>query len=300
MSDSFKLFLIGGPTASGKSALAESLAEKFQIPLISADSRQFYRDMYIGTARPLPEGVPTVPYYLCGHLSIAQEYNIADFARDVYALIEKFRSHYRAALICGGSGLYLKAVCEGVDALPEANHALRAELKHIFEIEGISALQERLGLDQLLTLNESDRMNPQRLMRKIEIRESPASTHASKLLAPPSDLNIYKYFLNLPREVLYERIDQRVLQMMEIGLEAEARQLHPYKDLNSLQTVGYRELFDFFEGKITKAEAVAQIQQHTRNYAKRQVTWFSRCADYISGNAEEIKKDISEKILKMK
>lgn len=300
MSEAFTLFFIGGPTASGKSALAESLSAKFRIPLISADSRQFFREMQIGTARAIPEQLPEVMYYMCGHLSVNDPFNVADFAREVYQLVESFRNQYPAAIVCGGSGLYLKAVSDGIDALPEANVALRSKLNQLYETEGIASLQAKLDPNVLIGMNESDRSNPRRLIRKIEIQEAGARLPAAKLLTPPSNVNIYKYFVDLPREQLYQRIDARVLQMVSEGLEAEARKLYPLKHLNSLQTVGYREMFDYFEGLYSPVQMVQAIQQHTRNYAKRQITWFSRAEGYQAASTDTISKAITDCLLKMR
>ncbi len=272
------VIVVTGATASGKSALAVELALKLGTAVVSADSRQVYREMLIGTARIKPEESKGVPHYLSGHVSIHDEYNAGLFAVEAREQLDRILSERPIALVCGGTGLYLKALLEGFDQLPAKDEALREELKKAYETKGISWLQAHLEELDPEFYRQAELQNPQRLIRAIEIVQLSGKTHAELKQGTSSDFpyRVLKVMPDLPRAELYARIDQRVQAMMAEGWETEARTLYPFRTLNALQTVGYKELFDYIEGKYSREDAIRLIQQHTRNYAKRQLTWFRR------------------------
>jgi tRNA dimethylallyltransferase len=265
------LHVIVGPTASGKTNFAIRLAQKLQSEIISADARQFYRGMDIGTAKPSPSELALAPHHFISHRDPQEDYSAGDFERDALALLDQLFLHHQQLIVVGGSGLYIKALCEGMDEMPPVNIALRNQLKEGFDLHGISWLQEQLRLVQPEKLQTIDIQNPQRLMRAIEMANQGVVLQKPK---KPRNFQIKKYAILWEREALYLRINQRVDLMIEQGLLEEAKSLYPLKNLNALQTVGYTELFDYFEGKTTLAKAIELIKQHTRNYAKRQMTWF--------------------------
>ncbi len=268
------LVCILGPTAIGKTAVAIEVAKYFGTEIISADSRQFFKEISIGTAKPSLKELQEVPHHFIGHISIEQRYSAGDFERDALALLDELFKNHDIVVMVGGSGLYVKALLEGLDKMPEGNEELRAELDALFEKEGLPVLQQRLlkiNPDAALSI---DMQNTQRLMRAIEIAEQGGiNLNAEKKERPFIPLKI---ILNTEREKLYERINKRVDDMIKAGLIDEARSVHSRKETYALQTVGYTELFDYFEGKCDLNRATDLIKQHTRNYAKRQITWFKR------------------------
>lgn len=290
---SFTLYVIAGPTASGKSALAESLSLEFNIPIISADSRQFFNELSIGTAKPNLKKLPGIPYYFIGHKSIYDEYNAGDYERDVLALIEELKKKYSSAILCGGSGLYVNAVCNGFDALPKADLDLRNELLIIYRREGLQAIIKMLPEEIFELLNSSDKKNPQRIMRHVEISRSGGKADSLVMKRP---FEIKKYLVHLDRNLLYDQINERVDLMMKTGLLNEAKEVYNHRTLNSLQTVGYTELFDYIERKYSLETAVQKIKQHTRNYAKRQITWFTKDSSYNKGTPEDLFRIISDEL----
>jgi tRNA dimethylallyltransferase len=266
------LVCIVGPTAVGKTTLTIHLAQKFKTVIVSADSRQFYKEVSIGTAKPNAAELTAVPHYFINNKSIWETYNAGDFEREAVSFINTYLQDHQLILLCGGSGLYVKAVLEGFDPLPTANELLRKELQQQYAEFGITILQTRL-LSLSPTATENIEMhNPQRLMRAIEIATG----------FTPSDTELLRNFtpiiigLDMPRESLYDKINLRVDQMMASGLEDEARSMLPYRNTYAMKTVGYAELFDYFDGKLSKENAVAKIKQHSRNYAKKQLTWFRK------------------------
>lgn len=292
----FTLFVIAGPTASGKSALAEKLSEQFHIPIISADSRQFYKELQIGTARPNIEKLSHIPYFFCGNKSITEIYNAGDYEKDVLAFINQIKNEYLCAILCGGSGLYIDAVCKGFSELPKADQELRNELNVLYKNHGIQALVSLLPESIYHNLNNSDRNNPQRLMRHIEIDRNGGKVDVDfKENIQKRDFEIKHFQVDLDREQLYNKIDRRVDEMMEEGLLDEVKSVEKYRQINALQTVGYTELFEYLDGKCSLQFAVDKIKQHTRNYAKRQLTWFNKGA-YIKASPSELYIMISEEI----
>lgn len=281
MSSQPTLLCILGPTAVGKTAAAITLARTLGTEIISADSRQFYREISIGTAKPTAEELAAVPHHFVGHLSINDTYTAGDFERDALRKLEQLFTTHQTVVAVGGSGLYVKALVDGLDDMPQANEPLRRELNLLYDTQGIAPLQQ-----QLLELNpqlhaQTELLNPQRVMRAIEIALAMQAGFVPNRKKYPRNFRVIKVVLQLPREVLYQRINQRVDAMMQEGLEAEARSMLPYRHTYALQTVGYTELFEYFDGQHDLPTAVTLIKQHTRNYAKRQLTWFKKEApDY--------------------
>lgn len=272
------LVVVLGPTGVGKTAAAVALAKKFQTAILSADSRQFYKEIPIGTAQPSPEELGAVKHFFIADHTITDAIDAGRFGREARAMLEQEFAKHRVVIMAGGSGLYIDAVVNGFDALPDADAAIREELQKAFEEKGIEALQEELKNLDPEFYEEIDRNNPSRLIRAIEVCRLSGKKYSELRVGKPDTLpfRVIKIGLDLPREELYARINKRVDEMMQNGLEEEARAVFAHRKLNALQTVGYKELFDYFEGTITKEKAVELIKQHSRNYAKRQLTWWRR------------------------
>ena len=272
------LYIVTGPTGVGKTAYTIGLAQRWQVPIISADSRQFYREMRIGTAYPTEEELSAAQHFFVGMLSIHDYYNVYMYEQDVLKLLKELFQKYLVVIMTGGSPQYLDAVCHGVDEMPDPDPSTRQFVINLFQNNGVEALHAQLRLldpEYAATVNPND---SKRMMRALEVSlqtGKPYSEHLHKKQVT-RDFNIEKYYLNRPREELFERINRRVDKMMADGLLEEARTLLPYRHLNPLNTVGYKELFDYFDGKCTLEQAVTDIKTHTRRYAKRQITWFKR------------------------
>ncbi len=285
--------IVAGPTAIGKTAEAIRLAKLYNTSIISADSRQCYRELRIGVARPTEDELKEVKHYFIANHSITENVSAATFAKEASAYLDEIFEGHDVAIVCGGTGLYIKALVEGLDDIPPIPDEIRAEAIRLYKEKGIDALRNKLlELDPSFA-GRGDIDNPQRMMRALEVVVSSGrsifdfhkSVDSSQFTvnSQPSTVNrqqiLFTYnILDLPREVLYERINKRVDKMIEEGLEDEVRSLIAHKDLTALQTVGYKEFFDYFDGKCTREEAIEKIKQHTRNYAKRQITWFKRIA----------------------
>lgn len=273
-----QLIVITGPTAIGKTGLAIFLAQKFSTEILSFDSRQFYKEMNIGTAVPSKEELELIPHHFIQHLSIFDDYSVGDFERDAIRKIEELFKIHDVLIFVGGSGLYEKAVTQGLDNFPEVDPAIRKKLNAEFEEFGLEKLQHQLlGVDPDY-YRQADIQNPVRVIRALEIYRGTGKTFSSFLSQKPIQRNfdVLKIGLELPRKEIYERINQRVDLMMEEGLKEEAHSLYPNRNLNSLQTVGYRELFDYFDGKMDLEFAVEEIKKNSRRYAKRQLTWYRK------------------------
>lgn len=295
------LIVLIGPTAIGKTALSIEIAHLLNTEIISADSRQFFKEMYIGTARPGIEEMGGVPHHLVGHISISQEYNVGKFEQEALRIIETIFSKKDCAILTGGSGLYINAVCSGFDELPEVDPKLREELNTAYSTNGLEPLQNRLKELDPEYYEAVDLQNPQRVIRALEVCISSGTTYSGfrKGKTNPRNFNIVKIGLDMDRSKLYERINQRVDEMIKAGLVDEVRSLLPFKDKNALQTVGYKELFDYFEGKHSLEHAIELIKQNTRRYAKRQLTWFRKDKEitwFTPQQKEEILVYIKEKI----
>jgi len=272
------LVVIGGPTASGKTHVAATLAKHFGTEVISGDSRQFYRAMCIGTARPAEEELLGVKHHFLGHLELEQTWSAGEFARQAEPVLQELLKAHGIAVLVGGSGLYLDALTNGLDPMPLVDHAVRERLQQRFQQRGLTDLLAELDRLDPAIAQVIDRNNPHRVIRALEVCIASGRPYSAQRIGPRQreDMRILRIALDLPREELYARIDARVDRMTADGLEQEARALLPYRERNALRTVGYREFFEHFDGKIGRAEAIDLIKQHTRNYAKRQLTWLRR------------------------
>ena len=272
------LITIVGPTAIGKTSLSILIASYFDTEIISCDSRQFYKEMTLGTAVPEKEELAAVPHHFIQNKSIFEDYNVGAFERDALNALDTLFKKHNTVVMVGGSGLYVKAVLEGLDDFPKIDPSIRLELKHVLETEGIIPLQNQLKKLDIITDNTIDIENHKRVIRALEICIGPNLPYSSYIGKAKKKRNFKSISIGLngEREKIYKRINKRVDLMIEKGLLAEAQKLHPNKELNALQTVGYRELFSFFEEKITKDEAILEIKKNTRRFAKRQLTWFKK------------------------
>jgi tRNA dimethylallyltransferase len=272
-----KVIVVVGPTASGKTALSIQLAKHFNTAVISADSRQFYHQMAIGTAQPTREEMAGVSHHFIDCMPVQEEFTAGRFATEAQQLIHQIHHTNKVVIVAGGSGLYLNALFFGIDDIP-SDKALRDELNQRFENEGIEPLTQQLQDLDADIMGQIDVKNPKRVIRALEVCLATGKKYSQLRKHTPQDLPYTTIWIgiDLPRELLYERINNRVDDMIKNGLVEEARNLHPFKKLNALQTVGYRELFTHFEGDCSLQEAVEKIKQHTRNFAKRQMTWFRK------------------------
>jgi tRNA dimethylallyltransferase len=274
--------VIAGATASGKTDLAIRLALHFHTEIISADSRQFYRELNIGTAKPDQEQLNLVRHHFINNRNVEELYGAGHFQRDVIALTEeRFREH-DLLIMTGGSGLYINAVLNGVDEFSETSPEVREQVNQQFADNGLAWLQEQVRTDDPAYFRQVDINNPQRLLRALEVIRLTGEPYSKFLSKANTQRNFIPLLilLDVPREELYRRINERVDRMMQQGLLEEVRQLTAYKSSNALKTVGYKELFDHLEGKTTSEQAITLIKQHTRNYAKRQLTWFRNQGNY--------------------
>lgn len=276
------LIVLAGPTASGKTATAIKLAKAFDAEIISADSRQFYKELSIGTAAPTAEELAQVKHHFVHNLSIEYKYDVADYEKDVLSFLKQYFKTKNVAVMTGGSGLFIDAVCNGLDEIPDISDEIRTKVTKMLEEGGIEALQkevERVDNDYFLIV---DKQNPRRLQRALEVyyqTGKPYSTFRQKNVAK-RDFDIIKLAILWDRDKLIERINKRVDMMMEQGLLEEVKSVYPKRHLNSLNTVGYKELFDYLDGKCSLEQAVEQIKINTRQYAKRQMTWLRKNNDY--------------------
>jgi tRNA dimethylallyltransferase len=272
------LIVITGPTAVGKTSLTIQLARSLGTEIISADSRQFYKEMRIGTARPGEAELQGVPHHFIGHLSIHDEYNVSRYEEDVLNLLGNLFQRNGCVLMAGGSGLYINAVCNGIDDLPDADDSLREELKMLYAKEGTGALRARLRILDPDYYEQADLANPKRLLRALEVCIATGKPYSALRtnVRKEREFGILKIGLHRDREELNLRINQRVDRMVEAGLVEEARQLLPFRNLNALNTVGYKELFPYFDGILPLDTAIENIKTHSRRYAKRQMTWFRK------------------------
>jgi tRNA dimethylallyltransferase len=272
------VIIIAGPTAVGKTAFAIAVAKLLNTHIISADSRQCYKEMDIGVAKPSEAELQEVKHYFINSHSIHDEVNAATFEQ--YALNaanEIFQTHDTAVMV-GGTGLYIKAFCEGLDDIPPVDETLRLRLISEYEKNGLEWLQHQVRQKDPSFWQTAEQQNPQRLLRALEVIDATGESIAAfrKGNKKERDFDIVKLGLELPREELYDRINKRVDQMVETGLIEEAKALLPFRNLNALQTVGYRELFEYFDGNAGLGHAIDEIKKNTRHYAKRQLTWFKR------------------------
>ncbi|PJR04590.1 tRNA (adenosine(37)-N6)-dimethylallyltransferase MiaA [Avrilella dinanensis] len=279
-----KLIIVVGPTAIGKTAKAIELAKHFGCEIISADSRQFYQEMTIGTAVPSAEELSAVKHHFVQYISINDSYSVGQFERDALSCLDSLFEKNQMQIMVGGSGLYIDAVTQGLDNFPKVDENIKNQVQRNYEQSGLVYLQNELKqrdfsfYTKIAQENPQTLQNPQRMIRYVSVcmaENKPYSTYLKKEKTQRSFKPIY-IGLTADREVIYDRINQRVDIMINNGLLKEVENLYPYKDNNALQTVGYRELFDFFEDKLSFEEAIEEIKKNTRRFAKRQLTWFNR------------------------
>jgi len=285
------LTVICGPTASGKTDAAITIAKRLETEIVSADSRQVYREIPIGTAQPTAAQLHEVSHHLIGSRSIHEDYSAGMYARDARAILDILFKEKNDVVMCGGTGLYIKAVCEGLDEVPPSDPGVRKELSHIFEKKGLQSLLAQLEELDPVHFARIDRKNPQRVIRALEaciVSGRPFSSfHGKKTTERP--FQVRKLGIAPPMDILRQRIAERTDLMMGAGWLDEARAVFPHRHLNALNTVGYKELFDHLEGKTTLDEAVHLIKLHTGQFAKRQLTWFRKDGEVEwFGSAEEL------------
>lgn len=289
------LIVIAGPTAVGKTKLSIQLAKHYNSVILSADSRQFYREMNIGTAKPSLEELKEVEHYFINNKSVSELYGAGHYEKDALLVLDNIFSKQDIVITVGGSGLYINALLNGVDEFTEIPLTLREKLTEEFEKNGIKWLQEELEKVDKSYLEKADINNPQRLMRALEVSlhtGKPYSTFLTQEKMKRSFTAI-PIFINTERRILYDRINQRVDKMIAEGLVDEVKQLLPYQHLNALKTVGYKEIFDYLNGSSDFATAIYKIKQHTRNYAKRQITWFKNKGEFEEFLPQDLEKIIA-------
>ncbi|MFD1630983.1 tRNA (adenosine(37)-N6)-dimethylallyltransferase MiaA [Pseudopedobacter beijingensis] len=277
MSDKY-LVIIAGPTAVGKTALAIDIAKHYSTEIISADSRQFFKEMSIGTAKPSVNELSAVKHHFINSHSINQEVSVGSYEKEVSNLLDSIYTHKNIIVVVGGSGLYINAILNGFDELPQINEGVRNTLNERFREEGIEPLQKELLQIDPVYYQQVDINNPQRIIRALEIYHSTGTPFSSYRKGEQKKRSFKPVIigLNTDREKLYHRINTRVDLMIQEGLVDEVKNLLPYKHLNSLNTVGYSEIFDYLEGQISLERAIELIKQNSRRYAKRQITWFKK------------------------
>lgn len=276
------VIIIAGPTASGKTALAIKLAQLFGTSVISADSRQCYREISIGTAKPTPEELSAVPHYFIDSHSIREEVNAGIYEQLALQYATEIFQKNKVAIMCGGTGLYIRAFCEGIDDMPAIPPGIREMLNARYAEHGLSWLQEELRQRDPQFYATAETQNPQRLIRALEVLEATGQSITTFRTAVKAqrDFRILKIGLTPPKEQLHENIHKRVDLMMAAGLVEEVKSVLPYRQHNALRTVGYQEIFDYLDGKLSLEQAVEDIKTHTRQYAKRQLTWFRKDKEY--------------------
>ena len=280
------LLTIVGPTAIGKTRMAIALATHFGTEILSCDSRQFFKELRIGTAVPSAEELMAAPHHFIQHKSIFEAYSVGDFERDAIALLDKLFKKHDVVVMVGGSGLYAKAIIDGLDDFPEVDEVIRQELNEAYAQKGIEYLQELLKTLDEVQYNQMDVQNPQRLIRALEVCRASGKPYSSFLQRKEKqrDFTSVQIGLTADRTEVYERINKRVDMMLEEGLLIEAQNMMPYKHLNALQTVGYKELFSFFEGECSFEAAIEAIKMNTRRFADKRIKWF----DYRSSLEEVV------------
>lgn len=293
--------IIAGPTASGKTDAALSIASHFNTEIISADSRQCFKELNIGVAKPSPVQLAQIPHHFINSHSITENVSAADFEKFALHAVEKIFEHNDTAVMCGGTGLYIKAFCEGLDEIPETDEEVKKAIAENFAEHGIQWLQKNIQSEDPLFWQKGENKNPHRIIRALEVIRTSGKSILSYQQKTKKEraFKIIKIGLDVPRDILYTRINNRVGEMQQQGLEEEARELFRYRELNALQTVGYRELFDHFENKISREKAFDLIRQNTRHYAKRQMTWFKKDPEIKWINALAKQDEVKDMLLKI-
>ncbi len=294
------LIVIAGPTAVGKTALSIQLAKELNTSIISADSRQCYRELNIGVARPTDEELNEVQHYFIATHSIHQTLTAADFSAYAEEKLQEIWSKSPYAVLVGGTGLYIQALIDGLDDIPATPTELREQMNYFFEQEGLKGLQARIQLEDPIFYSTGEIENPRRVMRALEVMQLTGKSiiEWQRGELKSRNFNVLEFGLNLPREILYDRINQRVLNMVEMGLKQEALELYPYRTLSALQTVGYQEWYEGIELGWNDATVIEKIQQKTRHYAKRQITWFNKRSHlkWVDPSRSSVKNDILDEI----
>jgi tRNA dimethylallyltransferase len=283
------LIVIAGPTAVGKTNIAIRLAQQLGTEIISADSRQCYQGMRIGTAQPSKGEQASVPHHFVDCFLPEEALTAADFERFALDKLEQVFSTNSTAIICGGTGLYIKALCDGLDEMPKIDTIINQKILEEYEEKGIAWLQEQIATNDPEFAKQGEIENPSRILRALAFKLSVGKsiTHFRTGIKKERPFRVIKIGLQLPKETVYKRINERVELMMQEGLLDEVRKLHPKKQLKNLNTVGYTELFDYLDNRISLEYAVEKIKQHSRNYAKRQMTWFQKDKDFNWLNADD-------------
>ncbi len=276
------LLIVAGPTAVGKTDLCINLAKKFNTCIVSADSRQFFNEMKIGTAKPTQKELAQVKHYFINNISITEDYDVGKYENEAIILLDRLFKMNELVILSGGSGLYVDAICNGLDNIPAVDESIRADLNWMFEKQGIRVLQEKLQVLDPLYYEMVDLNNPHRIIRALEVTLGTGKPFSSYRTKKKTDrpFKILKIALERERGELYKRINSRMDQMIMDGLFEEAEALYPLRSYNALQTVGYKEIFGYFEGKYSKEEATRLLKRNSRRYAKRQMTWFRKDRDY--------------------
>lgn len=295
------LLVLLGPTGVGKTEWSLQIAEALGCPIVSADSRQIYKGMTIGTAAPSQGQLQRVPHYFIGTLSPEEYYSASEYEREMLLLLQELYQRYPVVVMTGGSMMYIDAVCKGIDDIPTIDETLREELQQLYLKEGIDPIRQQLKILDPVFYDEVDLKNPKRVIHALEICLMAGKPYSSLRtnLKKERPFRIVKIGFTRDREELYDRINRRVDQMIEDGLIEEARGFYPQRHLNSLNTVGYKELFDHFEGKCSLEYAIEKIRQHSRNYARKQLTWFKKDKETTWINLHEESEPVIEKVLKL-
>ncbi|MEA4917419.1 tRNA (adenosine(37)-N6)-dimethylallyltransferase MiaA [Proteiniphilum sp.] len=293
------LLVLLGPTGVGKTEWSLRIAELLKCPILSADSRQIYRGMAIGTAAPTTTQLQHIPHYFVGTLSPEDYYSASEYEREVLSLLPKLYEKNPIVVMTGGSMMYIDAVCKGIDDIPTIDETLRRELQELYRKEGLDPIRQQLKILDPVFYNEVDLKNPKRVIHALEVCLMAGKPYSALRTKPEKErpFRIVKVGFTRNREELYDRINRRVDQMIADGLIEEARGFYSQRHLNSLNTVGYKELFDFFDGNCTPDFAVEKIKQHTRNYARKQLTWFKKDKETFWINLSDKNEDIVNRVM---
>jgi len=272
------LIIIGGPTAIGKTNLAIKLAKQFKSEIISADARQFYKELNIGVAKPSKYQLKSIKHHFINNISIEDSYSVGKYEQEGLQLIDKLFRKYDVLFLCGGSGLYIDALCEGLNKFPTINPNIKEQIDKDLNEKGLDFLNAELKMVDIETYEKIDNKNPRRVIRALEVFRSSKKPYSFYLTKEKEKRNFHKLFIGLTddRETIYNNINQRVNQMIEDGLIDEVKKLYDYRQYTSLQTIGYQEVFDYLQNLMSHSELISKIQQNTRRYAKKQMNWFNK------------------------
>ncbi|MBE37732.1 MAG: tRNA (adenosine(37)-N6)-dimethylallyltransferase MiaA [Flavobacteriales bacterium] len=288
-----KLIIIGGPTAIGKTEAAIQLADKFHSEIISTDARQFYKELNVGVAKPTSLDLKKIKHHFIGHISIKQKYSVGQFEKDSLELLEQLFKNKDILFLCGGAGLYIDAVCEGLNKFPIIQENIKEKINSDFKLKGLNCLVEELKKNDLDTYNKIDLNNHRRIIRAVEVFRASGKPYSYYINKKKNKRNFSTTYISLTnnREYIYNNINKRVDKMIENGLIDEAKKLYKYNHLQALQTIGYKEVFQYIESKLSKINMIEEIKKNTRRYAKRQINWFNQ-KKYTPFNSNSNKKII--------